>query len=410
MKRLLWVGDAGCDSGFARCTHRTLDTLKNLYEVTVLGLNYRGDPHSYPYKMFPCWPGGDMFGVKRIRALAEKADIVVIQNDPWNIPPYLKELDGLNIPIVGTLAVDSKNCRSARFKLNGLTRALFWTQFGLDEARKGGLTIPGGVVPLGVDLDVFSPGDHIAARRFAIGLPEECVNGFIVGNINRNQPRKRLDLTIRYFAEWVRSFGIKDAYLYLHVCPTGDLGIDCNQLANYYGLQGRLILAEPEVWKGASIEHVVATLRAFDVQINTALGEGWGLTTMEGMACGVPQIVPDWAAFTDWPGDAVIKVPCEETCFTSPTNQIGGVLDREWTVSALQALYASGRDGVTWQDLRERGLAKVAEPRFRWDNIGQTFASELEAAFQDHANRIQGPQREGSNATSTAAPQAEVPR
>ncbi len=387
MKRLLWVGDAGCDSGFARCTHRTLDVVSQHYDVTVLGLNYRGDPHNYPYPMYPAWTGGDFLGQGRVRELAERADIVVLQNDPWNIPGYLLQLKQLDVPIVGMIAVDSMNCRAKKFGLNGLTRALFWTDFGRDEAVAGGLTAPSSVIPLGVDLEIFSPGDREEARR-AVGLPVDQVppGAFIVGNINRNQPRKRLDLTIRYFAEWMKTHGHENdpVFLYLHVCPTGDQGIDCNQLAAYYGLQGHMILAEPGVWKGASIDHVVNTLRSFDVQINTALGEGWGLTTMEGMACGIPQIVPDWAALGDWPGPSVVKIPCEPTCFSSPTNQIGGVLDCEQTIDALEGFYKV-------RSLREQvgnlGRAWVGQDKFRWYDIGTAWLPELEQAFTDHGIR-----------------------
>jgi glycosyltransferase involved in cell wall biosynthesis len=263
------------------------------------------------------------------------------------------------------------------------------------------------VVPLGVDLDIFKPGDRREARKW-IGLPDECLDAFIVGNINRNQPRKRLDLTIRYFAEWIKRYQIEDAYLYLHVCPTGDTGIDCNQLSNYYGIPGKLILAEPDVWKGASLEHVARTYQCFDAQINTALGEGFGLTSLEGMAAGVVQIGPDIAAFgpLGWPGDAMIRLPYEETVFSSPTNQIGGVIDREAVIETLQLLYKSGFD--RWQ-MREKGLALANRPEFRWYNIGVAFAEELEKALLDHATnedaihaeRVQG---DASQARTSGVP------
>jgi len=46
MKKLLWIGDAACDSGFSNVTHSVLSFLHNSWDVSVLGVNYRGDPHN----------------------------------------------------------------------------------------------------------------------------------------------------------------------------------------------------------------------------------------------------------------------------------------------------------------------------------------------------------------------------
>lgn len=385
MRKLLWVGDAACDSGFARCTHQTLDVLRETWDVVVLGLNYYGEPHAYPYRIFPAFrPGQDFFGVKRLVDLVNKEQpaLIVIQNDPWNIPAYMQQLVEYGGHVVGAIAVDGLNCRGRA--LNKLDRAIFWTRFGQEEAVKGGFTKPSGVVPLGVDLAIYTPGNRVAARR-ALGLGPVPDNAFIVGNVNRNQPRKRLDLTIAYFAEWVRERDIKDAYLYLHVAPTGDVGYNCEQLAAYHGIGqqdgyplGRLILSEPEVFTGSSEAQLAATYQAFDVQLSTTHGEGWGLTTMEGMACGIPQIVPDWSALGEWPGDAVLKVPCTTTAANN-TNVIGGVADKDATIATLDALYQS-HHGQVWARYRQRGLELVRRPEYRWPAVGAVFAAELEKA------------------------------
>lgn len=392
MRKILWVGDAVCDSGFARCTHRILEpVLTSEYKVEVLGINYRGEPHDFPFKIWPArLGGGDFLGHSQLRARVESfaPDIVVIQNDPWNVPGYLDALDDQKAgrplkvkrpKLVGFMAVDSKNVRPTRFRLNELDHVIFWCEFARTEAVAAGLTVPSSVIPLGVDTDLYTPGDKLEARR-KLNFPEQMLNAFVVGNVNRNQPRKRLDLTIRYVAEWIRKANRRDVYLYLHVCPTGDWGIDCNQLANYYGLNSqehgpRLFINQPDVYHGIPEAEMVETFRAFDVQINSALGEGWGLTTMEGMACGIPQIVPDWAALGEWPTGAAAQIPCEEMCFPTPTNQIGGVMDRVHTVNALESVYL-------YPDQRammvEEGLKIVRDPKYRWTNIARKFAESLE--------------------------------
>ena len=382
MKKLLWVGDAAVDTGFARATHYTLEGLRKVFDVTVLGINYLGDPHDYPYPIYPAWPWTDLFGTKRLPDILRRVrpQVVVFQNDPWNIPAYTVTVENtFDVPkpvLIGAIAIDGKNCKGAA--MNGLDHAIFWTEFARYEAVKGGYQKSSDVVPLGVDLNIYAPGDRTEARK-ALGLPEEMHRAFIVGNVNRNQPRKRLDLTMRYFAEWVKDFKRHDAVLYLHVAPTGDLGYDCDQLTAYYGLQGKVVLAEPEIRRGLTEIALATTYRAFDVQVTTTQGEGWGLPTIEGMACGIPQIVPDWAALGEWPGDAVVRVPCEEICSLNKLNVFGGTPDKEFFINALESLY---RHPETRLNYGVEGRRKAMEPQFRWEKIAEEFTGSVIAAVR----------------------------
>lgn len=379
--KLLWIGDAVAATGFARATHYTLDVLRETWDVTVLGLNYLGDPHQYPYPIYPCYPGGDAFGYGRTKEIVGKVkpDLIVLQNDPWNIPAYLKLIKQVdeNVPVAAVVAVDGKNCRGT--PLNDLDLAIFWTRFGAEEAKLGGYLGQSEVIPLGVDLDIYKPLPRGEARA-TLGLPEHMLKGFIVGNINRNQPRKRLDLTIAYFAEWVKTRNVQDAYLYLHVAPTGEESYDVTQLMHYYGMKGRLILSQPDRGLGDPESFVVQAYNCFDVQVTTTQGEGFGLTTLEGMACGIRQILPAWSALEEWAKDAALMIPCHETITTPNTiNVVGGVPSRKEFVEALDLLY---RSEDVREDYRVRALALAARPEYRWRNIGEKFAETLEQ-FRD---------------------------
>lgn len=372
MKKLLWIGDAGCPSGFARATHEILDVMRQSFDVTVLGINYRGDPHPYPYPIYAAAVGGDMFGVGRMIWMCDliKPDVIVLQNDPWNVPAYTGQLKRFpeykDLPVVASMAVDGLNCEIPR--LNDLALGIFWTQFGCDEARYGGFSKDATVIPLGVSLTDYYPVTRADARQ---RLPDRLHNAFIVGNVNRNQPRKRLDLTIRYFAEWVKSKNIPNAFLYLHVAPTGDTGTDLIQLARYYDVTDNVLTMQPATWYGVSEDDMRMTYNCFDVQISTTQGEGFGLTTFEGMACGVPQIVPDWSALGELVKGAARLVPCTSTAIGPPyVNVIGGIPDEAQFIQALDDVY---RKPEVRRQLIADGFDRVSEPRFRWEEIGRAF-------------------------------------
>lgn len=396
MKKLLWVGDSPeCPSGFGRATREILDRVRDAYDVTVLGINHRGDPGTVPYPVYTAAAGGDPFGVGRLIWMCDlvKPDVIVIQNDGWYFPYYFAKLrkrtpsgeyefsNHAAIPVVAAVALDGKNFNGEWLK--DVTTAVFWTQFALDEARIGGYAGAGYVIPLGVDLNTFYPVSKDGARdRQKIG---SIRNMFIVGNVNRNQPRKRWDLTIRYFSDWVKSRKVEEARLYLHTAPTGDESVDVLDLAKYYGVLERLVLYTPEAFYGKPDEDMRDTYNCFDVAITTSQGEGMGLTTMEAMACGVPCVVPDWAALGDWAKGAAMTVPCPTVAsqsFHNLANIIGGVADQRAFVEALDLIY---RDKDHRKLVADLGRARVQEDRFRWSTVGDQWIALLDGLLAPKA-------------------------
>lgn len=380
-RRLLWIGDAVAATGFARATHQICDVLQEEFEVSVLGINYYGDPHPYSYDIYPSRTGGDQLGYGRVKALVESIGpaIIVVQNDPWNIQGYLERVG--NIPVIGFVAVDGKNCKGT--ELNGLASAVFWTKFAEEEAKRGGYTGPSDVVPLGVDLRVYRPQDRQMTReRMSLpkifkerGLPEDT---FVVGTVGRNQWRKRFDLSIEYFAEWVHSRNIRDAILWMHVAPTGDDAWDLADLAKYYKISDRIFTPVIPRMKGVDEALMSRIYSMFDILLSTTLGEGFGLPMFEAMACGTPLIVPDWSGLGELCENASLKVPCTSTAaHPNQTNTIGGIADKVKTIEALDLMY---RNRETRAELSTRGLALVSQPRYRWENIGR--------AFLEHVNSV----------------------
>lgn len=383
-RKLLFIGDAACQSGFSLCTEKYMDTLVKHFDAEVLGINYFGDPHpnQHKYKIYPCYPGGDYMGIGRLVMLTKmmNPDVIIVQIDPWNIPSYLKKLGDGNV--IGILPVDGKNCLGRG--LNGLMLGVFWTKFGETEAKLGGYEGPSAVIPLGVDLDVYSPGDKIAARRQL--FPAKLEDAFIVGTVGRNQPRKRLDLTLSFFADWIRRDKVEDAYLYLHSAPTGDVAYGLRQLSTYFGVANRVIITEPEMNQGAPIEIMPTIYRSLDMMFATPQGEGWGLPPMEAMACGTPCALPDWAAYGEWARPAARLIKGGEICVTpNKINAVGRVPDREDSIEALREIY---RSPELRQEMAYAGLKLVAQPEFRWEHIGNRLVEEVDRALVEKGRTV----------------------
>jgi len=374
--RLLWIGDAVTPTGFATVTHSVLEHLHADWDVTVSGVNYDDAPHGFPYDIMPACQGGDMWGMDRFAHVCAEfdPDVVVINNDPWNVAGFMQRAPK-TLPIVAYMPVDGLNMdRAVTTQLKKLTAAVWYSDFGHGEAVKGGFRGTRIVIPHGLDSKLFRPVDRALARE-ALNLPKDA---FIVGNVNRNQPRKRLDLTIQYFAEWVRAHRIKDACLLLH-CAKVDIGWNLESLARHHGIANRVIFTgSNHLRDAAKAAQLPLVYSALDVQVSTTSGEGWGLTTMEGMACGVPQIVPAWAALAEW-AEPAIKIPCSVQLAHPGISTIGALPDKAPFIEALQGLY---HDKEQRRKISARGLRFVRQPDFSWPAVARQLESVMEKAMR----------------------------
>ncbi len=387
---LLWVGDAVAPTGFEKVTRHVLQVLDYGWNIHVLGTNYHGDPHLYPWPVYPAGTGGDWLGIGRLKRVMQglQPDITVIFNDYYNIADYLDALKDFQTSskLTAYVPIDAENAKPTWVrKLNNLDLVLTYTEFGAIELTKSGLKQPIEIIPHGVDLDVFTEVDKVEARR-RLGLAS-LEDWFWFGNINQNQPRKRQDLTLKLFAEWWQKAGKPEKVcLYLH-CKTRGVGWDITQLAHYYGIHDHVVVLSDDLMMNGGIHEskMKYVYSALDVQLSTTVGEGWGLTQMEGMACRRAQVAPRFAALGEWIDEnQALLVPIEykEAC-SGNLNHIGGIVDGSKFVDALDVLY---RDSEKREDYANKGLRLVRQPEFRWENIGREFHNAFVRLLKQHGS------------------------
>jgi len=301
--KLLWCGDIVAMTGFARVTENVLERLRGDYEIVVLGNNWWGDPTPLQefYKMYPSSNRFQQapFGEQRIREIVEreKPDIVFTINDMWIINDQYKQIADLHeqkkFKFIGYAPMDSYGwLGSLNETANKWDGIISYTEFGAHEFIAGGITNPVAVIPHGVTQGQFYPKTKSEARK-ALGLKDDI---FIVFNGNRNQFRKRIDITIEAFAKFAKDK--PDTQLYLHM-GLKDQGWDIiplfSRAMNREGLDpnGRIILtSQTEGPPNVEVDMLNNIYNAVDVGVNTCKGEGWGLVNFEHAACRVAQVVP----------------------------------------------------------------------------------------------------------------------
>lgn len=310
MAKILYCGDAFVETGFGRVAENLLPALAEAHDVSVLAVNYHGDPHpeAKQYKVYPAMlHGSDPFGSHRIAEIIQKEqpDLVWVTNDVWvaiTLWNAAKQVqDKVPFKFFVYTPIDSYGLFPELLEpINEWDGLATYTKFGAEEIKKIGYTKPIGIIGHGTDFGKFFPLDKKECRR-ELGVPEDV---FIVFNGNRNQPRKRIDLTIKAFIKFAKDKD--DARLWLNM-GSKDMGWDIVPLFKRvardegYDPTGKLILTSPHFSTAncLPIEQLNKVYNAVDVGLNTCIGEGWGLVNTEHGAVGVAQVVPDHTSLAE---------------------------------------------------------------------------------------------------------------
>ena len=155
------------------------------------------------------------------------------------------------------------------------------TYYGADTERVS-------IVPCGVDMDQFQPGDRRCARA-ALGLGDEQVILFV----GRIQALKGIEVLIRAARllldrENIRPFRV----VIVGGRPTGDSDDpEARELSRLKSLARDLEVERLLDWRGAvAHEELCQYYQAADVTVMPSTYESFGLVAVESMACGTPVV------------------------------------------------------------------------------------------------------------------------
>lgn len=222
------------------------------------------------------------------------------------------------------------------------------------------------VLPPGIDLDRFTPGDRVAARA-SFGLGRDV---FVVVAARRLDPRMGLDVLI-------------DAWAQLHLAHPNSVlfvageGPERESLARQVAL-----LPDPSpvhLLGRVDDDELVRLYQAADLSVvpSRAL-EGFGLVTLESLACGTPAVVTDSGGLPDGVQDL------DPSLVVATGN--AGALARRLTAAARG-------------ELPDRLACRAHAERFGWDEVARAHAElygrvaqrpPLRVVYLDHTAVLSG--------------------
>ncbi|TFH24676.1 MAG: glycosyltransferase family 1 protein [Myxococcales bacterium] len=196
------------------------------------------------------------------------------------------------------------------------------------------------IIPNAVDHDRYSPGTE--------AKPDVPT----VAWLGRVEPYKRLDIFLRALVQVrktvpdVRSVIIGDG-----------TGLDAAKaLAVRLGLEDSV-----EFCGFVGIDRKVELLRRAHMLVNTSEKEGWGLTVLEGNACGTITVASDVPGLRDSVRDGVTGVLVEHGNVEQLAAEMMRLLENRDTLAALEV------NAVAWAD------------RFRWDAVTDAMETVVDA-------------------------------
>lgn len=339
-------------TGFGRVCNNLITRWLNTgkYRIVVMGTNDRAEYHpmrgAHPDLIIEPLPyiGEDPYGLHKMPEILEKyqPDLIFSLNDIWVWTGDDRHPQMLNwfykhikkqkpyIPWIGYFPVDGRPWERRWVDLvNTMTYAVSFCDYagkvlketpGVDQEKVK-------VIYHGHDAENFYPCEQEEKDKMRenMGIPKDA---YLIGVINRNQPRKNIPAVIQSFkmlrdgyvicggtfedgspcryprnqdvtydcelcgsteaSETVE--GIKNAYLYLHMNPLDARGYRLPKVQLDNKAENIITIQNHDVSKGVSIKDLNAIYNCCDVIVNPTTAGGYELTTAEAMSAGTPVV------------------------------------------------------------------------------------------------------------------------
>jgi glycosyltransferase involved in cell wall biosynthesis len=308
-KKILVLSDHPLSpSGVGTQTRYMIEALlkTNRYEFICLGgamkhqdyTPVRVDPWGDQWRIFPVDGYGDHEILRSIMQ-KEKPDVLWFMTDPrfyewlWEIENEVRA----NMPMVYYHVWDNypvPHFNAKWYRSNDHVACI--SKVTHEIVKAAAPTVDSTYLPHAVPDTVFHPISSPEEKAAAQEVRDQVINSGTLNNPNkkiffwnsRNARRKQSGTLIWWFKEFLDEVGHDKASLLMHTDPRDPHGQDLPHIIEHLGLtNGQVLLSSNKV----PPEGLARMYRGADFTIGISDAEGFGLSTLESLACGTPIIV-----------------------------------------------------------------------------------------------------------------------
>lgn len=326
--RILCLFDYKCTTGFSTVSTNIIRGLKKHFQdrlhLSIVASGYSGKDYEADQGRTSVFaakrndPKGDLYGRTFFLQMlkAYKYDLVFMIQDANVVLPMMPVITSLRAEKIKSkdvvfktilyYPVDSRPIKGSLSALEEINYPVAYTEYAKKEtlAQVPEIEDRLSVILHGVDTNVFNPLDAEYKKEFRQAYFGDNAGKTIIGNINRNQPRKDIPGTMLAFKHYLDHKN-NNAFLYLHLDPHDQMGWNIPMLAEQIGLEWGVNYRYPleeEMNHAQDAHYLNCIYNSLDRYLTTTTGEGFGLTILEAMACKVPVLAPDHTSISELAG------------------------------------------------------------------------------------------------------------
>ena len=350
-KKLLWIGDdPRSKSGYGRVLNEMLPYFLEEYELFILSIGYLGPSNNLNIIDSS---DGTPFGFKSVVKYYNeiKPDLFILLNDHKIIWGWLSELknncDLSFCKIIPYVCTEYIGIPKSDMNIYNQTcdHILVMANFTGEEMKKQGCIIPYTRLSHGYP-NTLKNIDKKEARRI-LNINEDT---FVFYSGNRNQPRKRLDIIIRAYVDFLVKYP-DDNLLLLMNCGLIDMGVNIPELYERLCQDNNIKNYESKIYylnktnesSKFNDDDLSVIYSCTNVGITTSTGESFGLIPFEMCLYNIPQIIPNFGGIIESIKDGSIKININDY-YSYPrvlqsASGIGGIVHYKDVTEAMEIYY-----------------------------------------------------------------------
>jgi len=417
-KRILWVNDASWKgTGYATYSHEVLSRMHQIEEFEIAELACfvdKNDKHikDVPWKVYPNRPLEDdplfpqyvnspskVFGDHTFNSVCINfmPDIVMDIRDWWMFEYQQRSpfRDFFHWSIMPTVDAMPQNPQWMS-TFSDADSVFAYSEFGKDILLKQSDQINFIDVASPAANEIYKPVADKFAHKESMGLDG---NSLIIGTVMRNQRRKLYPDLFKMFRDFLDRTKNPNVFLHCHKYYP-DIGWETPQLLDEFGLSNRVLFTyrcpkcetvSVDFFKDSvcfceecksltkrmvGIDNPVDNkelskiYNLFDLYVQYANSEGFGMPQLEAACCGVPFIAMNYSAMESviqntgaWPIDPLaFTMECETGCYRA-------IPDNDTMVTMLEKIVEHP------SSLRPKGIqiAEQTRKHYDWDKTAQVW-------------------------------------